>query len=69
MGLHPRVLDHLELRIAARKLLDPRDHDLELNPELLKKLSSLRRPRCQRDPRSFRPGPAGRDGPVPQLMP
>ena len=40
--LHPSVLDHLELRIPTRQLIDPGHHDLELDPQLAENLPPLR---------------------------
>jgi hypothetical protein len=43
LSLHPRVLEHLELRIAASQLVDARNDDVELDPQLLKNLPPLGR--------------------------
>ena len=48
-GLHPSVLEHLDLWIAAGQLLDARDHHLELDSQLPKDLAPLGRPRCEYD--------------------
>jgi hypothetical protein len=45
MGLAAGVLDHQLGGVAALELLDPRDLDVELDPELGQDLPSLGRPR------------------------
>jgi hypothetical protein len=44
-SLSTRVLKHLEVRIAPRELVDARNDDIELYPQLLENLPPLRRPR------------------------
>ena len=43
------VLDHLDLRIPARQLVNAGNDDLELHAQLAKNLASLRRSGCEDD--------------------
>jgi len=45
MGLHPCVLENLNLRVSPRQLSDTRNDYVELDPQLLENLPPLGRAR------------------------